>query len=364
MTEQRKLRVLILFGGKSGEHEVSVVSATHVVRALDPAKYTVQAVGITQAGQWIALSDGEPLSALDDPRRQLTPALLQDSSGQLSLSTGSHSSIDVVIPVLHGPNGEDGTVQGLLELAGIPYVGGGVLASALAMDKWVAKQLFTSAGLPVVPAIMIFSSKIRNDIGAVIQELETAFVYPLFVKPANMGSSVGISKAKNSDELKAALLQASQYDRKVIVETAVPSAREIEIGVLGNEIIELSVAGEIVPDREFYDFESKYSDESTSQEIIPAKLTSEQEASIRSIATAAYKLLDAAGMARVDFLVNDLTGEVFLNEVNTIPGFTPHSMFPKLWAASGTSYAQLVDRLIVLALERAEEKQKVRTRRS
>lgn len=359
-----KRRVLLLFGGQSGEHEVSVVSATHVQRALDPARYDVTAVGIAKDGAWVNLPSGAPLMSLDDPTQAFQPARIGTGSGALSVSGSDQQPVDVVLPILHGPKGEDGTVQGLLELTGIPYVGCGVLASAVAMDKITAKRVFRDAGIPVVPGELVLSSRLGTDERvAVLDRLEEAFMYPMFVKPSNLGSSVGVSKAVNREQLAAALEMAAGYDRRILVEPAVAHAREIEVAILGNDSVRVSVPGEIIPDREFYDYESKYADSSTSEPIIPARLPDQILATICEYAELAFRSIDGAGMARVDFLVNGETNEIFLNEINTIPGFTPISMYAKLWEASGMSYGQLLDELIRLAIERATDKQHLKTSR-
>lgn len=358
-----KRRVLLLFGGQSGEHEVSIVSATHVQRALDPAKYAIETVGITKEGSWVTIPTGEPLVSLDDPTRTFSPALLGDGSGELQLSTADRAPIDVVLPILHGPKGEDGTVQGLLELTGLPYVGCGVLASAVAMDKVTTKHVLHDSGLPVVPGTLVLASEFEADPSGIIERIESHSAYPLFVKPVNLGSSVGVSKAHHRTELERALALARRYDRRLLVEPAVLQAREIEVAVMGNDEVRVSVPGEIVPDREFYDYDSKYADSSTSEPIIPADLPPELLATIRAYAERAFRAIDGAGMARVDFLVNGETLELFVNEINTIPGFTPISMYAKLWEASGVSYAELLDELIRLALDRAVTKRRLQTHR-
>lgn len=352
-----KLRVLLLFGGQSGEHEVSIVSATHVKKALDLNKYDIQAVGITKRGEWFKFPETLPLTALDDPSNQFKPALLMagpsDKKYALKESLGP---IDVVIPILHGPMGEDGTVQGFLELTGLPYVGCGVLASAVAMDKVTTKRILRDVGIKVVNDQLILSAQLILEREPTLERIEHKLAYPMFVKPSNLGSSVGVSKANNRTELAIALNEAAKYDRRILVEEAVPNTREIEVAVLGNYNIQVSIPGEVVPDREFYDYDSKYSSESKSELKIPAQLSSTQMTEIQTMAEKAFRAIDGAGMSRVDFLINEETGEIFLNEINTIPGFTPISMYPKLWEASGISYSQLLDKLIELALERSKEK--------
>jgi D-alanine-D-alanine ligase len=356
----RKLSVGILFGGRSGEHEVSLESAASVIKALNPGKYRIVPIGITRVGHWRAgrdskqtlkevLEHGVPVTPSADPTGPKLLPLARKSGKSKSLP-----AIDVIFPVLHGTFGEDGTVQGLLELSNIPYVGAGVLASSAGMDKDVMKRLFRDAGLPVVPWELILRSDWENNPAALRRAIEKNLRYPLFVKPVNMGSSVGISKVHNRRELDAALNLAAEYDRKILVENGI-DAREIECSVLGNEYPEASVAGEVVPVNEFYDYEAKYIKEGSAL-VIPAQLTLLQKKQIKEIAVRAFQAVDCAGMGRVDFLVDRKTDKVFLNEINTIPGFTSISMYPKLWAASGLAYPKLLDRLIALALERHREK--------
>ena len=356
----RKLRVGILFGGRSGEHEVSLQSAASVINALDAAKYEVLLIGITREGHWRlgsgaaqllpqVLESGESVIPSADPTG---PRLLPLARSNTSAS--SHPPPDVVFPALHGTFGEDGTVQGLLELANIPYVGAGVLASAVGMDKDVMKRLFRDAGLPVLSWELVLRSAWEKDPTAVRKRIEKRLRYPLFVKPVNLGSSVGISKVHGRGELAAAMDLAAQYDRKILVENGI-DAREIECSVLGNDHPEASVPGEVVPVNEFYDYEAKYIKQG-SELVIPAKLTAPQVKRVRDVAIRAFKAIDGAGMGRVDFLLDRRTGRVYLNEINTIPGFTSISMYPKLWEASGMSYSQLLDRLIELAMARHQEK--------
>jgi D-alanine-D-alanine ligase len=360
----RRLRVAILFGGRSGEHDVSLQSAASVIKALDPAKYDVLPVGITREGNWRVGSGAAQLLpqvlAIGD---RVTPSV--DPSGPkllpLAQSVGARNSrpeVDVVFPVLHGTFGEDGTVQGLFELADIPYVGAGVLASATGMDKDVMKRLFRDAGLPVLPWELLLRADWERDADKVRRRIERKLRYPLFVKPVNMGSSVGISKVHHRRELAAALDLAAQYDRKILVEKGI-AAREIECSVLGNDDPQASVPGEVVPVNEFYDYEAKYIKEG-SELVIPARLTARQTKQVRDVSIRAFRAIDGAGMGRVDFLLDRKTGKVYLNEINTIPGFTSISMYPKLWAASGLTYSQLLDRLIDLALERHREKSRTR----
>jgi D-alanine-D-alanine ligase len=360
----RKICVGILFGGRSGEHDVSLISAASVMKALDPAKYDLVPIGITREGHWRigsgalqllpqVLESGAPVTPAVDPTGpKLLP--LPASRAGAKLPTG----IDVVFPVLHGTFGEDGTVQGLLELADVCYVGPGVLASAAGMDKDVMKRLFRDAGLPVVPWELILRSEWQQDPAAARRRIEKKLDYPLFVKPANLGSSVGITKVHNRRELAAAMNLAAEYDRRILVEKGI-DAREIECAVLGNDAPQASVVGEVVPVNEFYDYEAKYIKEG-SELIIPAHLTPRQTKQVQDVAIRAFQAIDCAGMGRVDFLLDRKTGKVFLNEINTIPGFTSISMYPKLWEASGIPYSQLVTRLIELALERRQEKSRTR----
>ncbi len=360
---KKRIRVGVLFGGRSGEHEVSLTSATSVIRSLDRAKYDVVPIGITREGRWF-MGSGSPRQ-LTETFKKGTPVIPSvDPSGPKFISLDGHASakrlpnIDVIFPVLHGTFGEDGTVQGLLELAGIPYVGAGVLGSAAGMDKDLMKRLFRDAGLLVVDWILVLRPEWEQNPARLRRAIESELGYPLFVKPANLGSSVGISKVRNRAELAVALDLAAAYDRKIIVEKAL-DAREIECSVLGNDRPEASVPGEIVPINEFYDYEAKYVKEGT-ELVIPAKLSRAETRRLRQMALKAYRAVDCAGMARVDFLLDRLNSELYVNEVNTIPGFTPISMYPKMWEASGLAYPALLDRLIELALERHREKQRTR----
>jgi D-alanine-D-alanine ligase len=355
-----KLRVAVIFGGQSGEHEVSLVSAQGIMKAMDKERYEIIPIGITKAGRW--LTSGEPMKLLqsggpgvsaqvaeaEPETRELVPRSRRD------LVPGTRETgfpqVDVVFPVLHGPYGEDGTVQGLLELADIPYVGAGVLGSALGMDKIAMKAVFRSHGLPVVEHVAFKRKDWEQDPEAVMELIEKELGYPCFVKPANLGSSVGISKVHQRGELAPALALAARYDRRMLAERAV-NAREIEVSVLGNDEPIASLPGEIIPCREFYDYIAKYVDD-RSELIIPADLPPELTRRIQELAVAAFLAVDCAGMARVDFFLDKDTGELYVGELNTIPGFTPISMYPKLWEASGISYSELIDRLIELALER------------
>ncbi|MGI8588426.1 MAG: D-alanine--D-alanine ligase family protein [Chloroflexia bacterium] len=361
--EPRRIRVAVLFGGQSEEHAVSLASATSVMRALDQANYEVVPVGITREGRWLAGGDplrrlrgGEASESLREDDSPEEHALAVGSAGPAGLGAvvaagQSLGSVDVVFPVLHGPHGEDGTIQGMLELAGIPYVGSGVLGSALSMDKIAAKAVFEGYGLPVGPYMACTRVAWERDPAGVQAKAEDALGYPMFAKPSNMGSSVGISKIHGPLEFAHAIDAAALYDRRILLEAGL-DAREIECSVLGNDDPIASVCGEVVPRREFYDFRAKYLD-TGSELIIPAELPAKTSERVRSFAVAAFKAVDAAGMARVDFFVRRSDGEVFLNEINTIPGFTSISMYPKLWEASGLPYAELVARLVELALERS-----------
>jgi len=358
-----RIRVGVLFGGRSGEHEISLISARSVMRVMDPEKYEVVPIGITKEGRWLA--SGDPMAALSQGDEGLSRpvALLGDPAcrGVVSLkelephlARALLAELDVVFPVLHGPYGEDGTVQGLLDLAGIPYVGAGVAASALGMDKVLFKDVMRAHGIPVVQYIVVKRKEWERDPEGVLDRVEQELGYPVFTKPANLGSSVGVNKCRNRKELARGLTDAAQYDRKLLVEAAVPQAREIEVSVLGNDDPIASVPGEIIPSREFYSYAAKYLDdgERASQLLIPAPLPEEVAERVRELAIRAYLAVDCAGMARVDFLLSRETGELYVSELNTIPGFTAISMYPKLWEASGIPYPELIDRLIGLALER------------
>jgi D-alanine-D-alanine ligase len=377
----KKLRVGVIYGGRSGEHEVSLASAAAVFQNLDRTRYEPVAIRIEKDGRWALPNDPPALTSAadviaakralggrEDTGREDTGReahLVAHPGGDTLLtidrsrSAVSGHALDVVFPVLHGPFGEDGTIQGLLELANVPYVGAGVLASAVGMDKATMKLVFTARGLPIVDYEVILEHQWRRDQRAALQTVVDRLGFPLFVKPANLGSSVGISKARHATELKAAIDLAAQFDRKIVVEAAVPRAREIECSVLGNDEPEASVAGEVLPSREFYDYQAKYLD-AGSRLLIPAPLTGTQAEEVQMLAVAAFKAIDAAGMARVDFLLAGDSGTLYLNEVNTIPGFTTIGMYSKLWAASGLAFPALLDRLIALALERHAEKQQRR----
>ncbi len=365
-----KVRVGVIFGGRSGEHEVSLISARSVIEAMDRGKYEVVPVGISKDGGWLACGDpilalssgaaagSRPAALLAEPSRHGI-IILEAEPTRRALKAIQAGRLDVVFPVLHGPYGEDGTVQGLLELAGIPYVGAGVAASAVGMDKALFKDVMRAHGLPVVPDVVIKRKDWEQLRQQTVAQIESRLGYDVFVKPANLGSSVGISKAHNREELERALDEAARYDRKLLVEQAV-NAREIEVSVLGNDDPVASVAGEIVPGNEFYDYAAKYLD-GTSQLLIPAPIPEVTAARVRQLAVEAYQAIDCAGMARADFLLDRQSGAVYISEVNTIPGFTPISMYPKLWEASGISYTELLDRLIQLALERHRDKSRSST---
>src|ERR1700756_347170 len=354
--DKKRLRVGVLFGGRSGEHEVSLASAASVIRGLDPDKYEAVPIGITKEGHWLVgagaqkmlpegLKGGQSVMMTADP----TDAALGGLDG-----SGGGQRLDVVFPVMHGTYGEDGTIQGLLDLAGLPFVGAGVLGSAIGMDKDVTKRLLKAAEIPVVPWVTVYRSDWERDPKAIQKQIEKAFKYPVFVKPAALGSSVGMTKVHSREELAPALNLASEFAMKILVEKAV-SAREIEVSVLGNHDPKASVPGEIVPHREFYDYTAKYLEDGT-QLLIPADLKPPQAKKIQALAVEAFRTLELSGMARVDFFLEKKGGKLFLNEVNTIPGFTSISMYPKLWEASGISFRELIDKLIDLALEMHGEK--------
>ncbi|MEO6119919.1 MAG: D-alanine--D-alanine ligase family protein [Terriglobales bacterium] len=381
-----KLKVGILFGGRSGEHEVSLLSAASVLNAIDKSKFEVVPIGITKAGQWVTAAHAERLlrgaappethlragdpaatpgaSILARGEAMIVPPMpnaesLVPFSSAASPSGAIPIHVDVVFPVLHGTFGEDGTIQGLLELADIPYVGAGVLGSAVGMDKDVMKKLFLAASLPLVKHVTILRTEWEREPRKVRRRLENELKYPFFVKPANLGSSVGISKVHDKSELAPAMDLAAGYDRKLVIEQGVggkkAKARELEVSVLGNDSPEASAPGEIVPSAEFYDYAAKYLDEG-SQLMIPAKLTKSETKRIQQLAIAAFRAVDCSGLARVDFLMDAKSKKLYVNEINTMPGFTAISMYPKLWAASGLAYPQLITRLIELALERHAEK--------
>jgi D-alanine-D-alanine ligase len=348
----KKLHVAVIFGGRSGEHEVSLMSARSVLSVLDPARYEVTQIGITHEGAWLTgqdVLDRFEAGKLDGLEHFMLSA---DPSEPTS---GVSSAIDVYFPVLHGTFGEDGTLQGLFEMADLAYVGAGVLGSSVGMDKGVFKDVMIANNIPVVDTMIILRSEIEHDLASVIRKAEKMGDYPLFTKPANLGSSVGVTKCNNRSDLQEGLMESAAFDRRVLIQKGVKNVREIEVSVLGNDEPVASVCGEILPSREFYSYESKYID-GTSGLIIPAPLPEEISACIRDYAVRAYKAIDCAGMARVDFFVEKDTNKVYLNELNSIPGFTKISMYPKLWEASGLSYSKLVDRLIELAMERKADR--------
>jgi len=393
----KKLRVGILFGGRSGEHEVSLLSAASVFNAIDKSKYEVVPIGITKEGHWVTAADAERLLKGEfshNPERHLRAGDPETTPGAAVLANGeavvvppepqqhgasftafqTESSqalarrasdrainVDIIFPVLHGTFGEDGTIQGLLELADMAYVGAGVLGSAAGMDKDIMKSLFRAAGLPIVKHVTIVRTDWEADTKKVQKLVAKKLKFPVFVKPANLGSSVGISKAHSKRELGPAISEAAKFDRKIVIEEGVGGkkhkAREIECSVLGNDKPQASIPGEIVPSKEFYDYDAKYLDEG-SQLIIPAKLTKSEIKKVQQLAIAAFKAVDCSGLARVDFLMDPKTRKIYLNEINTMPGFTAISMYPKLWAASGLPYAQLIERLIDFGLERHADKKK------
>jgi D-alanine-D-alanine ligase len=360
----RKLMVAVLFGGRSGEHEVSLMSARSVLSVLDRSRYNVVEIGITHQGTWLtgknvleALETGKteglsPVVISPDPSEQGV-FILEDHGSSVKLT--KLSDVDVYFPVLHGTFGEDGTLQGLFELSDVAYVGAGVLGSSVGMDKGLFKDVMRSNGIPTPESLIVLRSEIKNSMDTVIEKAEKVSGYPLFVKPANLGSSVGVTKCRSRSDLAEGLMDAAQYDRRVLIERGIPNSREIEISVLGNDQPTASVPGEIIPGADFYSYDAKYVLDN-SKLIIPAPLSPDQTRTFRDLAVRAYEAVDAAGMARVDFLMEKETGKIYLNEINTIPGFTKISMYPKLWEASGLPYASLVDRLIDLALERKAER--------
>ncbi|MBN2910217.1 D-alanine--D-alanine ligase [Polycladomyces sp. WAk] len=359
----KKLRVAVLFGGKSGEHEVSVQSAASVLKAIDRNRFDVIPIAIDKSGEWrigqkalpYLEKKGEP-ALLESLKSRLPDVSVQ---GEGMVPALDWDAVDVVFPVLHGTYGEDGTIQGFFELANIPYVGAGVLASAVGMDKVIMKKIFAQEGLPQGRFSHVLRSRLEREMDRVIEEIEAAFDYPVFLKPANLGSSVGISKATNREELIKGLRLAAQYDRKVVVEEFIP-AREVEVAVLGNDDPQASVPGEIISSNDFYDYRAKYID-GKSEMRIPADLPAETAEKIRQLAVKAYRAIDCSGLARVDFFVRKDNGQVLINEINTLPGFTQYSMYPKLWEHSGLSYTDLITKLIELAMERHREKEKTVT---
>src|SRR5215211_3397890 len=357
----KKLHVAVLFGGRSGEHEVSLMSARSVLSVLDPAKYTVTQIGITPDGKWLTGEDvlGKfenhqtegllPVIVFPDPSEKGI-YILEGMSG-----LKKWANVDIFFPILHGTFGEDGTLQGLFELADVAYIGAGVVGSSVGMDKGVFKDVMVANQIPIVETIVVLRAEIEQHMSSVIEQAEKIGEYPLFTKPANLGSSVGVTKCSNRSDLHEGLMEAASFDRRVLIQKGIRNAREIEVSVLGNDEPVASVCGEVLPSREFYSYESKYID-GTSGLLIPAPLPPEVSECIRGYAVRAYKTIDCAGMARVDFFVEKDTNQVYLNELNSIPGFTKISMYPKLWEASGLPYQKLVDRLIELAMERKVER--------
>jgi D-alanine-D-alanine ligase len=352
----RKLRVGVLFGGRSGEHEVSLASAASIIRGLDPQKYEAVPIGITKEGHWLIGAGAQKMlpEVLRTGQRVLMSADPTESALMPLDGSPQGQKLDVVFPVIHGTFGEDGTMQGLLELAGLPFVGAGVLGSAIGMDKDVAKKLMQVAGIPVVPWLAVQRADWERQPKEIRRAIEKKFKYPVFVKPATLGSSVGMTKVHSRAELGPALDLAAEFAMKIMVERAV-SAREIEVSVLGNHDPRASIPGEIVPHREFYDYAAKYLEEGTKL-LIPAKLTKSEVKKVQTMAVTAFRALELSGMARVDFFIEKRGGKIFLNEVNTIPGFTSISMYPKLWEANGIPFRELVTKLIDLALEQHREK--------
>ncbi|MGE5110351.1 MAG: D-alanine--D-alanine ligase [Acidobacteriaceae bacterium] len=385
----KKLRVGILFGGRSGEHEVSLLSAASVLNAIDKTRFDVVPIGITKEGRWLTdlhaeellkgesksaqhLRAGDPAatpgaavlakgeSILVPPEPSAHTGMVPFESDNAQPATGA-IDVDIIFPVLHGTFGEDGTIQGLLELADIAYVGSGVLGSSAGMDKDVMKRLFRDAGLPLVKHVTVLRSQWEQEPKKVKKLIESSLKYPVFVKPANLGSSVGISKVHDGSELAAGMAEAAKFDRKIVVEQGVGGAkrkaREIECAVLGNDKPKASVCGEIVPIKEFYDYEAKYIDEG-SELVLPAKITKAQQKQVQEMAVKAFQACDCSGLARVDFLMDPVTGKIYINEVNTMPGFTSISMYPKLWEATGIPYPELITKLIEFGLDRHEDKRR------
>jgi D-alanine-D-alanine ligase len=371
---RRRLRVGVLFGGRSGEHQVSLQSARAVMDALREAGHEVVPIGITPEGRWLV--GGDPLQALLSGERSSERAvsmlpqpgasglvpIRDDGEFQVEPYTGGAppmGALDVLFPVLHGTYGEDGTVQGLFDLAAVPYAGAGVLGSALGMDKVLQKTLWRGLGLPVADFLGVARREFERDPDTVVGRIETTFGYPVFVKPANLGSSVGVSKASSREQLHQGLQTAARYDTKLLVERGV-DARELEVGILGNDDPKASIVGEILPGAEFYDYRAKYLD-SGSRAMIPADIPPSVAAEVQSLAVRAFQAVDASGLARVDFFLERGTGQLYLNEINTMPGFTEISMYPKLWEASGVSFAELVSQVAELGLERFEDRSRNRT---
>lgn len=362
-TNTGKLKVAVLFGGRSGEHEVSLMSAASVLSVIDRDRYEVIEIGITHQGAWLTganvlqafnqnnLSGLTQVSLLPDPTR---PGLLLHIPGDVE----QHLEVDVFFPVLHGTFGEDGTLQGLLELADVAYVGANVISSAVGMDKAVFKSVMQANNIPVVESLLVTRTALRADVDATVAKVDAFGKYPLFIKPANLGSSVGITKCNSRADLMEGLLEAARYDRRILVEQGVINPREIEVSVLGNDEPRVSLPGEILPGADFYSYDAKYFS-SNSRLLIPAQLSDHQTEYIRTVAARAFKAIDGCGMARVDFLLDPANGKIYLNEVNTIPGFTKISMYPKMWEASGLSYKDLINELVRYALERKADRDSI-----
>lgn len=358
---ENKLHVAVIFGGRSGEHEVSLMSARSVLSVLDPAKYEVTQIGITQEGTWLTGEDA--LGTFENNKIEgLLPVIFSPDPSEKGIYVlegvsgfKKWAEIDVYFPVLHGTFGEDGTIQGLFELADVAYVGAGVVGSSVGMDKGVFKDVMVANHIPVVDTLVVLRAEVENDLAKVVEKAEQIGEYPLFTKPANLGSSVGVTKCNNRSDLQEGLMEAAAFDRRILIQKGIKNVREIEVSVLGNDDPIASVPGEVLPSREFYSYESKYVD-GTSGLLIPAPLPDETKEMIRTYAVRAYQAIDCAGMARVDFFIEKDTNKVYLNELNSLPGFTKISMYPKLWEASGLPYNKLVDRLIELAMERKAER--------
>jgi D-alanine-D-alanine ligase len=378
--KRKKIRIGLVFGGRSGEHEVSLQSARSVMDAIDKEKYEIIPIGITKQGRW--LTGPDPMKALEMEANLLPilgkqelakPSTLLGEQGQRSIMQieetdnsavvlSNEATIDVIFPVLHGPYGEDGTVQGMLELAGIPYVGAGVVGSAVAMDKVIFKKVMAAEGIPILPFEFVLRSEWDSDPDGVIDRIEAKLDYPMFTKPANLGSSVGISRCIDRKALIEGIKEAALFDRRLLVEQGI-DAREIECSVLGNDDPIASIAGEIVPSQEFYSYQAKYLDEgdTASGLLIPAPISDELMEQVRFLAIKSYKAIDCAGLARVDFLIDKSTGALYMNEINTMPGFTSISMYPKLWEATGISYPDVIERLVDLAIDRFNDKEKTQS---
>lgn len=356
----KKIRIGVMFGGRSSEHEVSIVSARSVISALDKSKYEAVPIYINKKGQWFLGFDEKLIQGKGIERVYLPPDPTKKDLVSVDRGSIKQKNIDVVFSLLHGTFGEDGSIQGLLELSGVPYVGAGVAASAIGMDKDLMKKILKSADLPITKYLVFLRKQTKDQANKTVSEVERELKYPVFVKPANLGSSVGITKAHDSKELLVGIELAYRYDRKILIEQGINNAREIEVAILGNDNPEVSVCGEVVPSKEFYDYEDKYILDKAKL-IIPAFISSKLSKKIRNMAAVAFKSIDCSGIARVDFLLKPKKEEVYITEVNTIPGFTPISMYPKLWEKSGFPYTELIDRLIELAIERYNDKKQNKT---